>query len=161
LKEAPMNKLRARGHWIALVLPMAALSCGGTDASSEPDLGSAEIALTQVPSDVACVHIVAQGTTRTRDRFFDVTPGNGPFLSMNRLPVGMVQFSGESFSTPCNMIGMMSVPNFIADPVTVEVTPGVVASVTLVMLRNGRADVSVDFEGECEQAGGTCAPMSG
>jgi len=156
-----MNRLRGSVKWIALVLPMAVVSCGGADSSSEPDLGSADIALTQVPADVLCVHIVAQGATRTRDRFFDVTPGNGTVLSMNRLPIGMVQFSGESFSVPCSATGMMSVPNFIADAVAVQIDPGVVASVTLVMLRNGRADVSVDFEGECEQTGGTCSAMSG
>jgi cellulose 1,4-beta-cellobiosidase len=58
----------------------------------------------------------------------------------------------------------MTVPDYIADPVTVTIAPPAVASVSLFMHRNGRASVGVDWEGDAGAADaghdGGAAPVS-
>jgi hypothetical protein len=139
-------------------IPIVAWGCKGIDSlwetQNDSDTGVAEVALTAVPSDVQCVVIVAAGT-RTVQQSFDVAPGQPALLSLSGLPSGAVTFSGQAFSGACASVTGSSVPAYVADPVTVQVSPPTVASVSLFMHRNGQASVGIDFEGADGGFGGT------
>jgi hypothetical protein len=126
----------------ALPLSLALSACSPPDESD--DIGVAVLSLVQVPADVRCVRITAAGA-RTVVKSFDVMPGAGAVFSLNRLPLGAVAFSGEAFAAACASVGPASVPEWVADAVTVTISAGVEAAVSLTMRRNGRASVSVDF----------------
>ena len=140
-----------------LVLPLSLASCGanGPESGSE-DLGSAQIAITQVPAGVQCIQLLAQGN-RSVETLYSVTTNQSTILSMNRLPVGQVQFSGAAYANACAAGVAGQTPVYVADPVTAQVQTGAPASLTLNMRRNGQATVAVDFEADCAAAGSTCA----
>ena len=139
-----------------LVVPLAAVSCSGGDKQSdESSPGMAQIAITQVPTDVQCIQILAQGS-RSVVQVYSVTSGQSSVLNMASLPTGTVQFSGNAYSTACSNIAGQT-PTYTADPVSALVAIGTPASVTLSMRRNGQANVAVDFEGDCIAQGSACA----
>ena len=133
------------------VCAAALVGCSADGSDAEGDVGSAEIAITQVPSDVLCVRIVAEGS-RVRQQSFDVMPGQSSVLSLNGLPAGTVTFSGAAFPATCSQ---MSPPTYTADPVAALVQPPSIAQVALTMRRNGQASVSVDFETDGPSCVGT------
>jgi len=137
-------------------IPLAAASCSGSDQQTdEAGPGVAEIAITQVPSDVQCIQILAQGSRSVEQRY-SVTSGQSSTLTMASLPVGTVQFSGSAYATACSNITGQT-PTYTAAPVSAAVTAGTPASVALSMRRNGQASVAVDFEGDCAAAGAACS----
>lgn len=130
------------------------VACG--DAGNGELVGSAQIAITQVPVDVSCVQISAQGVARSAQRSFDVAPGQSSVLSMQSLPTGNVTFSGLGFSVPCASVTSSTVAPWQSDPTPAIVpTSGAPAQVALVMRRNGRASISVDFQDDPTATGGT------
>jgi hypothetical protein len=142
---------------VLLVLPVSLLACGGNGPTSgEGELGSAELAITQVPAGVRCVQVLAQGS-RTVEHLYTVTANQSSILTMDALPVGQVQFSGNAFSTSCASGVVGQTPAYVADAVFAQIVSGSAASVKLNMRRNGRATVSVDFEADCVAAGASCA----
>jgi hypothetical protein len=131
---------------LALVASLGACS----PPADEEDVATAVLSLVQVPADIHCVRITAAGS-RTVVKSFDATPGASATFSLSRLPVGAVTFSGEAFAAACSAVGM-SAPDWVSDPVTVTLTAGIEAQVSLIMRRNGRASVSVDFVDDCPAA---------
>jgi len=79
---------------------LAVIGCSG-EGDSEELIGRAEIAITQVPSDVRCIRLVATGS-RVSQQDFNVMPGQSSILALNALPTGTVTFSGDAFNSPCN-----------------------------------------------------------
>jgi len=76
---------------------------------------------------------------------------------MRGLPVGQAEFLGEAFPVQCDAIGPASIPGWASAPVTAQVSAETVASVALVMHRNGGAAISVDFQ---DDSGSACATAS-
>src|SRR5512141_595236 len=139
-----------------LLVPLAVASCSGDDKhSDEGSPGVAQIAITQVPGDVQCIQILAQGS-RSVVQSYSVASGQSSVLRMTALPTSLVQFSGNAYSIACSSIAGQT-PTYTADPVSAPVASGTPASVTLNMRRNGQADVAVDFEGDCIAQGSACA----
>jgi hypothetical protein len=132
---------------LTLTVALACSACGEPD---EVDTGSARIALTQAPPGVGCVAIVAQGT-RTLRRSIDVTAGVSTRFDMTGLPTGVVSLTGNAFDTACSRVAASASPSWISDVVTVRITPGGVANVALLMRRNGKASVGVDWGSEPPQ----------
>jgi len=127
---------------------VVATACSGEagDDGALGETGSAELAIGVVPSDTNCLRVSAKGS-RTVTRFFDLTPGSTPSLSLDRLPVGIVEFDAQGFGSACSAVGTNAVPAWILDaPLPVRIDPFSVTSVILKLLRNGRVAVSVDFE---------------
>jgi YVTN family beta-propeller protein len=159
-----MNSSRFAKTWRLLsttlavtALSVAALPSCGDDESKNDEAGSVILALMQVPADVSCIRVTATGT-RTVIRTFSVTPGQATTFQMNALPVGTVDFLGEAFTQACNALGPSSVAPWISDHVSATLTAGTVAQVTLIMRRNGRATVGIDFQDEpmCRAAAVPC-----
>jgi hypothetical protein len=129
--------------WVLVAVP-AGLACAGNGESDATDTGVARIALTQAPSGVGCLVITAQGT-RTLTRSFDLSTGKSTDLEMASLPTGVVSFTGNAFDLGCSRVPSSASPTWISDGATALIAPGAVADVALLMRRNGRADVGVDW----------------
>jgi hypothetical protein len=63
------------------------------------------------------------------------------------IPTGTVMFSGQAFNLACGLVDSSVVPSWVADDVTAQVDPNVVASVQLKFRGNGRANVGGNFVG--------------
>jgi hypothetical protein len=138
---------------LAVILTASAHQLGCMSQPNAP-VGVVRVAITMVPADVSCISLTAVGS-RTATQLFDVTPGSSSVLMMPGLPTGAVTFTALAFAGPCSMAGDISTANWVSDPVTLQVAAGMVVDVSLVMHRNGRARVGVDFQDDT-MAQGTC-----
>jgi hypothetical protein len=142
-------------HRSFVLLPLAlgavlSLGCGtGSEVHPEgkegsEEYGTARVAVSAAPDDALCLRVTAAGT-RTVVQSFDLTPGRSALLEMTRLPLGSVRFNGGVFGVACSAVTNADAPNWISDPVTTTIMPGVVAQVHLVLVSNGRADIVITF----------------
>jgi len=73
--------------------------------------------------------------------------GADSFFSVNQVPAGIVQVSGEAFASACAAVGTASVPSYVSEAsVPVRVDRSEIVKVLLKLIRNGRLSVGVDFE---------------
>lgn len=130
------------------VLVAALVACSGDPAGGgESELGQARLQIESVPSDVFCLRVDAVGPSRNVSASFDLAPGqSSQDFSMHLLPLGNVSFQGSAFGVACTNVTDASVPDWLSDAVTAPVLRGSVAQVTLLLRRNGRANVSADFD---------------
>ena len=136
----------SRAFFAGAVFLAAATGCGRRPAGPSPeDVGVVELAVMNAPPDATCLRVVATGT-RSVTALHDLTQGQSTVFPMTRLPVGEVRFTGDAFAVSCAALTPGEVARWVGDPVTVTITPGVVAQVQLRLVRNGRAQVGVDFE---------------
>jgi type VI secretion system secreted protein Hcp len=129
--------------------------CASPGASGgDGDLpGKAVIALMGVPADGTCVQITAAGH-RTVTRSFTAAAGSNAMFQMPGLPLGQVTFSAAAFEGSCPP-GVDAVPTWISDAsftATVAVKPPVL--VTLNLIHNGNATVSVGFNDDADGGSG-------
>jgi len=131
---------------LAGVLLAAGSGCGrGGAGSPEEEIGVARIAIMQAPSDTRCVRITVTGS-RTVVSAVDVTPGQATAFTLGGLPLGNDAFNGEAFGVACAMLTPSAVAAWIGDAVVASVVVDPPVAVTLVLRRNGRATVGVDFQ---------------
>jgi hypothetical protein len=131
-----------------------ATACGAADdqapgaetSSDAESAGSLDLLLSSVPSDAACLQVTVLGS-RTVNKSFDLTPGSSPKLSINGLPVGIVKVDASAFAEKCSKVKPSSVPAWILDKtLTARIDELDVAKLLLKLIRNGRSEVTVDFE---------------
>ena len=148
-----------------LALAALALASGGVGldgcaggGGSDEDLGQARLAIGNVPNNVHCVRITAQGASRTVVRSVDVMPGQTVQTTLSGLPTGQVVFTAEAFSTACAAAGAGAVPTWVSDPVTVTVATSPIVNVSLTLHPNGQATVGVGFQDDptCFPTGSMC-----
>ena len=131
---------------VGLGLALAAMVAAGCNSKSPPeDIGVARLELTSIPSDVNCLRLNAVGA-RTVVQQFDVTPGSDATLLVTGLPTGTVVITGYGFAASCSAAGDVTTANWISDPVTLEVSTSDIVDLSLVMHRNGRIRIGVDFK---------------
>jgi len=134
----------------AAVLLTLSLSCAplltacGDHQTLNQDIGSAQLAITQVPADVACIRIDAAGV-RSVQRDYDVTPGQSSILPLHGLPAGDVKFNANAFAGACAQVAPGSAPTWVGDPVTAAIVPGQIARVLIQLRASGKSLVGVDF----------------
>jgi hypothetical protein len=149
-----MRPNRSNILWILALMAVSTASCSQAGSSDSQDLvGVARIALTNVPADGTCVGVTASGY-RVVSRFFDATAGSNAVLEMSGLPLGQVTFTAEAFPGSCPP-SPDAIPTWIDDGpsvVTVAVTPAVQVSLNLV--RNGNANVSIGFDDQGDASAG-------
>jgi hypothetical protein len=136
---------------IAFVMGLVA-SCT-TGAGSSDDVGVARIALTGTPADVACIGLSVAGG-RTVSRLFSATPGMNQTIIVTGLPLGADVFTGQAFSADCGAVTSSTSPDWLSDGVTATLVAGAVTDVSLVLRRNGRAQVTFGFEEDDAGAAG-------
>ena len=144
---------------VLLLASLLLLACGNGEgkrgAGKNGPVGSAQLYIQQVPSEVRCIRITASSPSRSRTDAFDVTPGQSATLTMDALPAGSVTFTGDAFAVACADIGVSTRPTWLSDPVTVEIQPGQTTDVTIVMRPVGGARIGVDFQDAGAPTGGT------
>jgi hypothetical protein len=113
----------------------------------EDDVGSAQLEIQVVPSGVQCIRINLTAGSASRSSAFSVQAAQAASFSIPSIPSGTAVFSGEAFDLPCSSVTSTSLPTWTAAAVTVPISSGAVASVTLVMKVVGSATVGVDFGG--------------
>ena len=129
-----------------IVSGLVFISCGDSRRIGEAEsTGSARLSLTNAPADAPCLQITVAGTRTVVDSF-PITPGESTTFLLRGLPLGGDQFSGAAYPTSCDAVTTSSVANWVSDPVAASLAAGIVVDVTLVMHRNGRANVSIDFQ---------------
>lgn len=73
------------------------------DIESNEDVGTINVALTSIPSDVKCLKMIAQNSIRIVVNKFDITTDSFN-ETINSLPTGEVTIGYEAFSIVCNSI---------------------------------------------------------
>lgn len=132
-----------------VVVPLAlmfGMLIGCVESTSAEREVQVHLAIAAVPADVACIRLGATGVGRTVVRELPVSPGATVNESFAGLPVGTVTFLAEAFSGACDGVTRSTIPGWTSDPTAVSVALGRIASVDLVLRRNGRARVSVGFD---------------
>ena len=147
-----MNLKLIQTSFIAATLAASAFGCGGTGSGAEgidperDQVGDLELLLSTVPDDAFCLEVTLAGSRSTTKRF-DLTPGSMPKLLVDQLPVGIVKVDAKGFQDACAKVKATSLPNwFIEKTLTVQIDPLEVAKILLRLIRNGRAEIAVDFE---------------
>ncbi|HET9934465.1 MAG TPA: hypothetical protein VFQ35_27365 [Polyangiaceae bacterium] len=125
---------------------LGACSSDGAGQSQNEESGQLSLAITSVPSDVACVRVSVQGS-RSSTQAFDVVAGTNATYQLAKLPLGIVTVSAEAFPQACKKIPAGAVATYLTDsPVSVRVDASAVNTVSLKLIRNGRIGVGIDFE---------------
>jgi hypothetical protein len=107
--------------------------------------GRAVLALSGVPADGTCVQVVAAGN-RTVTRNFTAAAGANAMFQINGLPVGQVTFTASAFAGGCPPAAG-AVANWVSDAAfTTAIGVSPPALVTLNLVRNGGATVSIGFD---------------
>jgi hypothetical protein len=125
--------------------------CDDSSPGSKPDsVGQVTLSIEDVPADVACLRISANGATRQVVRDLDVTEGQSVSESFSGLPIGTVVFQASAYSQVCDKVTSSTVPSWVSDEVSVTVSLTHSTSVSLTLYRNGRAKVTVGFDPETD-----------
>lgn len=133
---------------ISLSAITGSISCSSDPSASEgeTEAGGLELSLANVPADTACLRVSASGS-RSVTRSFGLLKGTTPTFRIDRLPVGVITVDAQAYAGTCASITASTTPNWVTEaPVLVRIDPIAVTQVALKLIRNGRADVSVDFE---------------
>jgi hypothetical protein len=140
--------MRARFGWLAISVAAGGLVHCGSDTNPLPNenLGEAEVALTNAPTDVSCLRLTVAGSARTDVRTFPLVSGQRTALRLNGLPVGNVSFSADAFPVSCSQSLSGVTPTWYSEPVAARLNARETAHVALSMIHNGRASVGVDFD---------------
>jgi hypothetical protein len=147
---------------LSLLLTVGALltACGlyGIEPPHRTEVGQAVLQITAVPEDVKCLRITATGPGRTEERELDVTATGDLAETLTGLPIGSVVFKGEAFTGACTAVSKTTIAGWASEPVTASIALGRLSTVTLSMVRNGRAKVDVNFQDEaaCTATGAAC-----
>lgn len=144
--RAQLGKMFAAG----LLAAASVTACGGPDGGAvsgdEEDVGSLELLLSSVPSDAACFEVSLTGS-RSVTKQFDLSPGSSPKLLLDRLPVGVVKVDARGFAEKCSKVKASSVPAWVLEkPLATKIDALQVAKILLKLIRNGRGEITVDFE---------------
>jgi hypothetical protein len=142
------NQGMGRGYQAAALGSLIALAACGTptqrDTGSGPGDASVSLAITQAPSDVSCVRVVAAGA-RTVNAAFDVKAAQSTVFEMGGLPIGTVSFRAEAFTGPC--ADPPGEATYASDSITRTLKPGKNDALTLTMRARAAVSVAVDFPG--------------
>ena len=111
-----------------------------------------------VPSDVRCLRVTVTGPGRTVEREIETAGDTTLTQSLSGLPLGTVTFLGEAFTAACSSVSKSTIAAWTSQPVETSIVLGRLATVELVMTRNGRAKVEITFneEGACTAVGQPC-----
>ncbi|MFL5309020.1 MAG: hypothetical protein ACJ79H_01065 [Myxococcales bacterium] len=132
-------------------LGAAALACACSGSHQKPlEMADARVnALFNTPTGVSCIQLIATTPTRSASKTFSVSQGQTTAaLSLNAIPTGAVLFSGMAFDVPCGFVVPGSEPTWVADDLTVQVSPGPPVSVQLNFHARTNASVGANFTGD-------------
>src|SRR5262245_10465571 len=104
------------------------------------------VALSAVPSGVQCVRVQAAVAANPPVVVAaPVTSGMSFILSLGRLPAGDALFTADAFTFACSAVSATTSPDWVADPVTATLLPGVATTVELFFRRNNPVTADITF----------------
>ena len=116
----------------------------GQETASVED-GQAMLSVGTIPENVTCVIVTVTGEFRSAERPFDVVPGDTLSQALTGLPVGSVVFAANAYAKACGDVTKSTAPLWISEEKAVTLVQGKSSSVTLALIKNGRAKVTVEF----------------
>jgi hypothetical protein len=143
------------GLFLAALLPVSGCDEHGPNPT---ETGTVMLSVGTIPEAVACIRVTAAGEFREVVTDYAVTPGAVLSESLSGLPVGKVLFSANAYSQECDSTTKSTAPMWLSDGKSVTIAQGKSSSVTLILYRNGRAKVTVEFADQ--EDGGTDAGAS-
>lgn len=156
-----VSRISALLGFFLVLLVAHVVACDGVHPGQEPAVvedGQALLSVATIPEDVTCVIVTATGEFRSAERGFDVVPGDTLSQTLTGLPVGSVVFSASAYSKSCGDVTKSTSPLWVSEEKTVNLVQGKSTSVTLTLIKNGRAKVTVEFADQ--EDGGTDARSS-
>lgn len=153
-----VSRISALLGFFGFLLVAQVAACDGGQRGQETaaiEDGQAMLSVGTIPENVACVIVTVAGEFRSAERSFDVVPGDTLSQTMTGLPVGSVVFSANAYAKACDDVTKSTSPTWIADEKSVTLVQGKSSSVTLTLIKNGRAKVTVEFADQ--EDGGTRA----
>lgn len=121
-------------------------ACDSTPGASAADTGDLTVALSSAPSDAACLVVSVTGS-RALTKTLPLAAGQTATAAFDRLPLGVAQVDAQAFAQPCAQVSAATAPAYVTEaPVSVRIDPVAIAQVSLKLIRNGKLNVSVDFE---------------
>lgn len=133
-------------------------ACNGDQRAQQAatlEEGQALLSLGTIPENLACVIVTVAGEFRSAVREFDVVPGDVLSQALTALPVGSVVFSANAYPQACSSVTKSTASTWLSEEKAVTLVQGKSSSVTLTLIKNGRAKVSVEFADQ--EDGGTDA----
>ncbi len=112
------------------------------------------IQVSEVPADVRCIRISVMGAWSVAFTV-DTSLSQPGTLSVAGLPTGTATFLGEAFSKACEQLTPTDQAEWLSPRATHVLVAGSTASLTLVLRRNGVADIDFGFEFAQECVPGT------
>ena len=127
----------------SLLLFVILLAACGHSQGRDDLFGSLSVDITQVPIDVSCVTVTVSGASRQTTRLQQaLAPGQSTLIfTFSGLPTGIVVASAVATATNCT-----GAATWISNPVTATIATGTSTNITLVLHRNGQANVTLDFQ---------------
>jgi hypothetical protein len=120
---------------------------GSSTPSSAASLGMLRLQLAAAPQSAECLSLTFSGASRVEARNVALTPGQALDTTFSGLPFGLVSIDAKAFDEGCSTVTLADQATYVLEePEIVRIQPGVVAEVSLRLLQNGAANVSVDFE---------------
>jgi alpha-tubulin suppressor-like RCC1 family protein len=135
----------------ALFCLLALAGCGAPSERGPESLGEARIELTNVPTAVQCVEIVAAVSgpsgVETSSTLFPVSPGaSTASLAVGRLPLGSAAISGNAYALACTDTTLATTqPTWVSNTAQVNLIAGVTPKVSLTFRPNQPVNVSANF----------------
>ena len=157
-----MNRMIAPFHSLVVLSSLAVIAtlslttgCDSGKESMSEESAEAKIVLDTVPADVSCIRVTIAGQNREVVRDIEATTGQGISESLTGLPIGPVTFTADAYAVACTQVTRSTVATWISEPKLTNLVLGRISSVSLILTKNGRAKVSINFEdGTSPDAGG-------
>lgn len=129
--------------------------CSG-DNNIDDNFGTVKLSLTNVPSSVACLKIVATNSVRSVEQSVAlVSAAGGPGYVVDTsylegLPTGQVTLEASAYDVACDQITSTTIPTWKSFPLeeVVQIVEGVPYDWNLTMRPNGYVSPDVDWEGD-------------
>lgn len=153
MKKGIAFPLRFAGSWFFCVTLGMVFACGEAQ-KAEIEVGEAMVTLATIPPDVTCVRIAVTSAVRDVAHDLDVKVGDTVSQALTGLPIGSVTFSANAYVVACSSVTKATVPTWVSEEKAVNLAPGKSSSVSLTLMRNGRAKVTVEFEDTTPPDGG-------
>lgn len=129
-------------------------ACSGSNQVD--DVGTVKLSLTNIPTSVACLKIIATNSVRSVERDVALVNAAGsPGYVVDTsylvgLPTGDVTLEAAAYDVACEQVTLTTVPTWKSFPLieTVEITEGIPYDWNLTMRPNGYVSPDVDWEGD-------------
>jgi len=137
---------------LASVAPLLlAAACGGSPGSTSDDpRGEVSLAVTLVPANVACIQVVAVGSSTVTQNLAIAAGQSTVTMSLGELPLGNISISGQAYTAACASI-VGTVPAWVAEPVSATLIAGKTTSVALTFRPDNPVNATGTFIGDVTQ----------